>query len=178
MADVVVRSTQPALGAIKLAWWRERLGELDDGKLPAEPRLQAAARELLGRGISGRDLAGLEEGWAAFLDVAPDAAVLTEHGTRLFAIGARLLDVPFDDATIGAAGRLFIGVDAARRGLIDLAAGSPGRGGARIARRARPLTALAALAARDLRRGGPPFEDEGSPGRAWTLLRHRLTGRL
>jgi hypothetical protein len=28
-----------------------------------------------------------------------------------------------------------------------------------------------------VRRGGPPFEAEGTPGRAWVLLRHRLTGR-
>ena len=51
MGDVVARSTEPALGAIKLAWWRERLEELDHGKVPAEPRLQAAAAELLPREI-------------------------------------------------------------------------------------------------------------------------------
>jgi len=42
----------------------------------------------------------------------------------------------------------------------------------------RPITALAALAARDTNRGGPPFEPPATPGRAWTLLRHRLTGRI
>jgi phytoene synthase len=73
MADVVVRSTQPALGAIKLAWWRERLEELDQGKVPAEPRLQAAAAELLPRGISGAELAGLEDAWSALLEQSPVA---------------------------------------------------------------------------------------------------------
>jgi hypothetical protein len=34
------------------------------------------------------------------------------------------------------------------------------------------------LAARDLRRGGPPFEPEATPGRAAALIRHRLFGRL
>src|SRR5215217_5771226 len=54
--EIVVRSTQPALGAIKLAWWRERLAELDQGIVPDEPRLQAAVAELLPRGVSGADL--------------------------------------------------------------------------------------------------------------------------
>ena len=178
LGDVVAKATEPALAAIKLAWWRERLQELDEGMAPAEPRLQAAADELLPRHVTGGDLAQLEEGWAGLLHDPPDGAFPTEHGTRLFRLGARLLDVAFDDATIGVAGRLFAGVEAARRGLLDLVPGSAGSGGPRIARRARPLTALAALAARDLRRGGPPFEPEATPGRAWTLLRHRWTGHL
>lgn len=177
MAGAVARASQPAVAAIKLAWWRERLEELGD-TVPAEPRLQAAARELLPRGISGADLAALEEGWAGLLNDPPEMALVTEHGTRLFAIGARLLGLRFDDETLGVAGRLFAGVDAARRGLIDLAAGARGGGRLRIGRKARPLTALAVLAARDLERGGPPFEREATPARAWTLLRHRLTGRL
>jgi len=178
MADVVVRSTEPGLAAIKLAWWRERLEELDDGIVPPEPRLQAAESELLPRGIDGGDLAELEEGWAGLLYNPPDMALVTEHGTRLFKLGARLLNVEFDDRTIGAAGRLFAGVDAGRRGVIDIIAGSSGNGGPTIPSRARALTGLAALAARDLKRGGPPFEPEGTPGRAWALLRHRLTGRI
>ncbi|MFL6730463.1 MAG: hypothetical protein ACJ8D6_10600 [Sphingomicrobium sp.] len=177
MADVLARSTEPALAAIKLAWWRERLEELDDGRIPAEPRLQAAAAELLPRRVSGAGLAQLEEGWAGLLYDPPDMALLAEHGTRLFKLGARLLGVEFDE-TIGQAGRLFAGADAGRRGIVDIVPGSAGSGAPRIARNARPLTAFAALAARDVRRGGPTFEPQGTPGRAWTLLRHRLTGRI
>jgi hypothetical protein len=36
---------------------------------------------------------------------------------------------------------------------------------------------LAAVAVRDVRKG-EPFEAEGTPGRAATMLRHRLSGRL
>jgi len=178
MADVVARSTQPALAAIKLAWWRERLEELDAGKVPAEPRLKEAAAELLPRGISGAELAGLEEGWAGLLHDPPEIGLVTEHGARLFAVGARLLGVDFQYEMIGVAGSLFAKMDAARRGLTAIAALSPGRAAMKIPRWARPLTGLAALAARDVKRGGPPFEPEATPGRAWTLLRHRLTGRL
>jgi len=178
MADVVVKATEPTLAAIKLAWWRERLEELDDGKVPAEPRLQAAARELLTRNISGGHLGQLEEGWSALLHEQPDRTPVAERGSRLFAIGMRLLRLDWDDATVGEAGRLFAQVDAARRGLIDLPARRAGSGGWRIARKARPLTGLAALAARDLRAGGPLFKPEATPGRAIALLCHRLTGRI
>ena len=178
MADVVARSTQPALAAIKLAWWRERLEELDAGNVPAEPRLKAAAAELLPRGVGGAELAGLEEGWAGLLHDPPEVGLVSEHGARLFAIGARLLGVDFQYETIGVAGSLFAKIDAARRGLTATAAPSVGRGSMRIPRRARALTGLAALAVRDFRRGEPPFEAEATPGRAWTLLRHRLTGHL
>ena len=179
MADVVARATEPALAAIKLAWWRERLEDLDEGKVPAEPRLQAAADELLPRGISGAALSSLEAGWSGLLrDDRPDTASVADHGTRLFELGSWVLGVPFDDDTIGAAGRLFAGVAAARLGLVDLPAGNSGSRDPRIPARVRPLTALAALAARDIHRGGPTFEPEATPGRALALLRHRLMGRL
>ena len=97
MADVVVRSTQPALAAIKLAWWRERLEELDQGKVPAEPRLQAAAKELVPRGITGAELAGLEDGWAALLEELPGSQRVAR--TRRLPVRARgaAPDLDFDD---------------------------------------------------------------------------------
>jgi len=105
LADVVARSSQPTLGAIKLAWWRERLEELDAGKVPAEPRLQAAAAELLPREVTGASLAELEDGWATLLEEEPDVERLLERGARLFAIGGRLLGE--SDALLDAAGRLY-----------------------------------------------------------------------
>jgi len=172
MADVVAQSTQPALGAIKLAWWRERLEELDQGKVPAEPRLESAAEELLPRGISGAGLATLEDGWATLLDEAPDSERIARRGSMLFGLAAKLLG---SEATeeITAAGRVFATADVARRGLTvefpkaDLA-------GIIVDRPLRCLTAMSALAARDILRDS--FEAEATPGRAWTLLRHRLTG--
>ena len=170
MASVVAGATQPALAAIKLAWWRERLEALDNAIVPAEPRLRAAAAELLPRGIGGGELAGLEEGWATLLQEAPSAQLVGQRGALLFRLAARLLGS--GDPGLDAAGELYAVVDVRRRGFADF---GRDRCLPRFARAVRPLTALAALARRDLRRPVP--EPEGTPGRAWTLLRHRLTGR-
>ena len=94
MAAVVRTSTGAALGAIRLAWWREALSHLDRAPPPAEPHLQAAATELLPRGVTGAALAGLEDGWLALIEEAPwgddVAAAVASCGERLFAIGAGL----------------------------------------------------------------------------------------
>ncbi len=180
MGDVVARSNELALAAIKLAWWRERLEELDQGKVPAEPRLRAAATELLPRGITGKDLADLEESWTLLLQADDQPTFMrgvASRGPRFFALAARLLNLAMDDRLESAA-QSFAAADLGRRGIVDLVALKLQRSNIRVPRQARPLTALEVLARRDMRRGGPPFESEASPGRAWTLLRHRLTGRL
>ncbi|MCY7338671.1 MAG: hypothetical protein LH465_01740 [Sphingomonas bacterium] len=175
LAEIVASSTQPALGAIRLAWWREALERLDTSPPPPEPRLQAVAAELLPRGISGADLAKLEAGWAALFEETRDPDRIGARGATLFAIGARLLGAT--DSRLDAAGRLFACADAARRWLAPMEqASEPALAGHRFARRLRPLTALARLSARDVRRGfGEP---EATPGRAAALLGHRLTGRI
>ncbi len=172
MADVVQHSTEPALGAIKLAWWRERLEALDQGKTEAEPRLQAATNALLPRGISGADLAALEGGWTCLLEQTPDAEVALARGSLLFSLAARLLGErpqPF----LAVLGRLYAAGGLQRRGFA-LEGKFVITTGPRIDSRFRPLSGLAALAKRDLDRQ----EAEATPARAWTLLRHRLTGKL
>ena len=174
MGDVVAKATEPALAAIKLAWWRDRIEELDEGKVPAEPRLQAAGNELLPRGISGVSLAKLEDGWATLLEAEPDVERIGIRGATLFASAAKLLGA--SDPRVEAAGRLYALSGAGRRRNAPMPEILPELIGHRFPRPLRPLTALAALAARDARR--PNIEPEATPGRAWTLLRHRLTGRI
>ena len=176
MGEVVAKATEPALASIKLAWWRERLEELDKGKVPAEPRLRAVAKELLGRGVSGAQLAPIEEGWAVLLQDKPDMGLAETRGGYLFAIGAKLLGSTHD--LVEGAGRLFAGIDFARRGYRQIEPSKVAMGGIRFPSALRPLTALTALAFRDLRHGGPPFEPEATPGRALALLRHRIGGRI
>ena len=169
MGDVVAKATEPALAAIKLAWWRERLEELDAGNVPAEPRLQSAADELLTRGIAGASLAELEEGWAAVLEADPDPERVAGRGAKLFDIASSLLGVA--DPMIEIAGRFYALVGLGHRPAVPAELARH-----RFSRALRPLTALAALARRDAARAAP--EAQGTPGRALTLLRHRMTGRI
>ena len=179
MGDVVARSTQPALGAVKLAWWRERLEDLDRGGPPAEPRLQAAADHLVTRGLSGSELAEIEDGWATLLDERVEFSRVADRGARLFRCGARLLGS--ETESIAGAGSLYALVSVGRRGVPELLEPAEALAGALRGRRfpaaVRPLTGLARLALRDLRHG-PRFEEEGSPQRLAAMLRHRWTGRL
>ena len=175
---MVTSSTQPALGAIRLAWWREALERLDASPPPPEPRLQAAATELLPRGISGKMLAELEDGWATLLDEEPDLERIGERGAKLFAIGARLLGG--DDPRLDAAGRLYAYELAKRRQWAPVPYPTEEMhmlAGHRFPRRLRPLTALARLAARDVKQA-PAIEPEATPGRAAALLSHRLFGTV
>ncbi len=174
MAAVVERATEPALAAIKLAWWREQLESLDTDAPPAEPRLQAAAAELLPRGIRGDDLAKLEAGWATLLDESPKARLVEQRGETLFGLAARLLNASHDELL--AAGRLFGLMDVTRRGLHDFRTVVASQPAARFPPKLRPLTGFASLARRDHLRG--TGEPEATPGRSWTLIRHRLTGGI
>ena len=188
MADVLRTTSDPMLGQIRLAWWRERLEELDAGEAPAEPRLQAVRRELVSRGLKGSELARLERGWVALFDPFPwdvgTAEAIWFRGRQLFAEGAQLL--ASTDDTIEAAGGLWALVDAARhcsdaasREMLLRQATTFARGlaGARFPAAVRPLSMLAALAVRDCR-DEEPFEPEGTPGRAAAMLLHRVTGKL
>ena len=189
MGEVVRTTTEPMLGPIRLAWWRERLEELDTGAAaPAEPRLQAVERELIPRGVTGRELTALEGGWLRLFDPFPWTVQTSEaiwfRGNLLFGLGARVLSQA--DERIQGAGGLWTLVDAARhcsdpdsrRMLIEQArAFARGLGGVRFPGPLRPLSMLAALAIRDCKRG-EPFEREGAPGRVAAMLRHRLSGRL
>ena len=176
MGDVVARATQPALAAVKLAWWRERLEALDAGPPPAEPRLQQAAELLVAHGISGARLAELEAGWTALLQPEVDAAAVAARGALLFAIGAELLggsDPELDDA-----GALYALASVGRRGVPQLFAPAQDHL-QRIARhsfsrRLRSLTMLARAAARDLGRQEP----EGDRARVAAMLAHRWSGRI
>jgi phytoene synthase len=188
MADVLRSTTEPQLGAIRLAWWREALERLDQAPAPAEPRLQAVATEILPLGLNGGDLAGLERGWVRLLDPFPwdsrTAEAIWFRGRLLYALGARIVGQTNDQ--ISEAGGLWALVDAARhcsdaesRAMLLAQARTFAHGleRARFPSRLRSLSMLTALAARDALRG-EPFEREASPARMAAMLRHRLTGRL
>jgi len=177
---VVATSSDSRLGAIRLAWWRERLGELDGGDPPSEPRLKAVARELIPRNVSGHELSNLEDAWLPLLEPFPWAEAQDEgvklRGRLLFGIGARLLGG--DPAQAESAGELWSLEDAAshcsdaasRTYLLREAAEALGRLPPRSPSVLRPLTIVAALA-------GPAIKPARF-GRGGAALSHRLTGRF
>ena len=175
-------SSDPHLGAIRLAWWRERLEELDGGAVPAEPRLQAVATELLPRGINGEELSQLEDAWLPLLEPFPWSERQTNslcfRGQLLFGIGARLLGQPSEEAR--EAGAFWSLVDAAEHCSDDVsrvmlrqwAAVVLGELQQPLPKRLRVLTVLAALSAADLTR------QAGGLKRLSAAVRHRLWGTI
>jgi phytoene synthase len=176
MGDVVARATEPGLGRIKLAWWREQLEALDSNPPPAEPRLQAVAEHLIPAGVTGAELAQLEAGWATLLDERVDSELVAGRGVFLFGMGGRLLGS--DDPKLRDAGALYALASVGRRGVPELFEPARQRFGRlrghRFDRRLRPLTLLARAAARDLDRQEP----EGARGRVAAILAHRWSGRI
>lgn len=186
-ADVVATSSDPRLGAIRMAWWRERLDELDQG-VPAEPRLQAVAAELVPRDVRGTELSQLEDAWLPLIEPFPwgeaQAEGLRFRGRILFGIGARLLSGAADDAE--RAGALWSLVDGARhctdlesrQFLLNDARGAISSDTAgRAPKPLRRLTGLAAIAARDALRSDPELS-RNYWGRPLAALVHYLRGTL
>jgi phytoene synthase len=187
---VVSTSSDPKLGAIRVAWWREGLEALDGGTAaPAEPRLQTVVAELLPRGVSGEELSQLEDAWLPLLEPFPWGAAQAEglklRGRILFGIGARLLQGEAEDAV--AAGALWSLIDAARH-CSDVHSRmfllAEGRKAISELPRQRPpkflrrLTALAAIAAHDAMRNRPLELPYGDAGRAAAAFLHYMRGTL
>lgn len=151
------------------------------GGAPAEPRLVAVRRELIGRGVTGVELSKLEDAWLPMLEPFPWGEKVVEgfrlRGRILFGVGARLLGGRAEDAK--AAGALWSLVDGAmhcsdapsRASLCTAARAAISEVPQKLSAGIRPLTILAALAAYDLRPGG-------RMGRVGTALKHRLRGTI
>ncbi|MFC3714177.1 squalene/phytoene synthase family protein [Sphingoaurantiacus capsulatus] len=176
MAEVARTTTEPMLGQIRLAWWREQLEGLDAGKRPAQPVLAAVADHILPAGISGASLEPLEDAYLALLE--GDLAAYAVSRSRLFEAAATLLGG--DTANAKRLGEGWALVEAARRGS-DVDATLLNRAADLLApaATARPLIGLAALARRDLAalRAGRRPGHRGSPGRQARLLWSIISGR-
>lgn len=96
LADVVRTTTQPAIGQIRLAWWREQLANLDHAPPPAMPVLAMLADTVLPRGVTGTALAKVVEGWEVLIEEETlDRDALdrfgAERGGQLFRQAAAIL---------------------------------------------------------------------------------------
>jgi phytoene synthase len=182
----LLRSTrEPALGQMRLAWWREALEKLDRAPAPAEPVLKALEAEVLRHGVTGTSLVPIVHGWEVLIEeeeLGPDAMRRFAEGRgQLFIAAGALLGSKGDPlvsagqgwALADLAGNLqaeeerAIARDLARP-LLDAAAR------ARWSRCGRALGALAHRARLDL---AETPKAAGAPSRVGRLLWHRLTGR-
>lgn len=189
LAQLLRTTREPALGQMRLAWWREALARLDREPAPAEPVLQALARELVARGTSGEALVPIVHGWEVLIEeerLDRDALLRFGEGRgQLFvaagqALGAGAGDPLADTGKGWALADLSLhlrGTDEAAIArdlalpLLDQAAA------ARWSRNGRALGALAHLARLDLRLPQGELPRLGAPHRVGRLLWHRLTGR-
>ncbi len=189
LGNVVRTTREPMVGRIKLAWWRERLEEVDEGLVPPEPQLQATAQLVAETPLTGAMLAGLTERWEPLLDDFPweceTIGAVAGRGALMFGYAATVLGAEQPQTAI-IAGSLWSLVDVARHctdedsrlTLIDAARDQLEEFRADSVDAAiRPLTMLGLLARRDLERW-PDIEPEATPGRAWAMIRHRLTGKV
>ncbi|WP_156818830.1 hypothetical protein [Sphingomonas sp. Mn802worker] len=107
---------------MRLTWWFDALTKLDDGDVPAQPLLQAAAEYIASGRVTGRALATMTEGWEVLLDPArDDPASLAQfaqlRGATLFqAMGALTGQ---DNEQVGAAGALWALSDLAANISVD-----------------------------------------------------------
>jgi 15-cis-phytoene synthase len=189
LAKLLRTTREPALGQLRLAWWREALEKLDAAPPPAEPVLQAIAAELLPRGVTGASLVPIVHGWEVLIEEdALDRGALQRFGAgraRLFgAAGAALGAAPGDPLEL--AGQGWALADLARH-LGEPAEAGEARalagplldqaGAARWSRNGRALGAMAHLARLDLAVPEDASVPHGAPRRVARLLWHRLTGR-
>ena len=188
LGEALAATYEPTLRAIRLAWWRDALAAFDSGSEARDPLLQAVSAHLLPAGLTGAELAGLSEGWAAIVDEPPDREALARHarlrGEPLFAFSARLLggDNSADGAAIAAAGagwvlgeRLRYLPPSARPEALSLARDHLTAAPIRWPRPLRALGILTALARRDAARDAS--EPKGSPARVFRALALGISGR-
>jgi 15-cis-phytoene synthase len=182
---IVSSTSEPMIGLMRLAWWREALEKLDRDPAPAEPLLGVIAAAVLPRGVTGLSLSAIEDGWAALVDGESDADSIARHGRErggnLFKAAAALLGA--DDGRLAMAGEVWaltdLGYRHSSRMVRDNAlarareiAGTMPSG--RWNSAARPLAALFVLAQRDAL---AKHRSQGAPGRLLRMLALRLTGR-
>ncbi len=167
LAQVVASTSEPMLGEIRLAWWRDALTGLDAGQVPAQPLLALIAAEVLPRGVSGAELTALEDRWLGLIgsDEVPESHV--GGGGTFFVLLARIGGGDSDAAR--RLGEAWTKGEPAQR---ETALGP-------VATPLRPLFGLVQLAARDAARArtGQGREARGSTARQLRLLASIALGR-
>lgn len=172
LARIVARTTEPMLGQMRLAWWREALGKPVTDRPRGDRVLDAIGRDWTGREAA---LVAMVDGWevmvtAKAIGIEEARALGAGRGAFFAALGGR------DDDRLAAAGYRWALADAAAAvsnpGERDVLA-SVGLARAHISgsvpRDLCGLAVLEALALRALKRGGQPLME--GRGASLTALR-------
>lgn len=172
-------ASEPIVAQLKLAWWRDRLREERAAWPAGEPLLAALAdwRTDLA------PVAALVDGWEALLAERLDAAALdafAEGRAQLWRVVAAELGAAYRSDDLVLSARLWaLGDLAANTGKPEeraaIAAAGPRGAIPTLPSRLRPLTVLAALGRRGLRRGGRPLLE--GVGALPLAIRVGITGR-
>ncbi|OAN62679.1 squalene/phytoene synthase family protein [Sphingomonas sp. TDK1] len=188
LAQLLRTTSQPAVGQLRLAWWREALAKLDSAPPPAEPVLQGLAANLLPLGVSGASLVPIVHGWEVLVEEeALDGLALARYAAgrgSLFVAAGAALGAQGDPLATGGEGWAL--ADLARH-LGDGDEADAARAAARPrlidaldrrwSRNGRALGALAHRARLDLDLPPDMPSPIGAPKRVARLLWHRLSGR-
>jgi phytoene synthase len=183
LASLVAGASEPMLGQIRLAWWREQLREAPDARARGCPELDALSTSWRGEETA---LVTLVDGWEQLLGEAPlpEAAIgaFAQSRGESFAGLARLSGAIAAEKASTDAGRQWALADLAFRVRdaeekarcreLYLGAALPPR--SHLPRALRGLSVLAALALRSIARDEPLLEGRGA---ALLALRVGLTGR-
>jgi len=172
LARIVARTTEPMLGQMRLAWWRDALAR----SVAERPRGDAVL-DGLGVHWAGKEsaLVAMVNAWEVLVtadQLGPDEIAGLAAGRGAFF--AALAEPDFGDAVaerLAAAGRCWALADAAsgvsdesERAALVAAGCAVGRPAGRVPASLRGLAVLEALARRALRRGGRPLmEGRGAP---------------
>lgn len=111
LARAPVVASQPLIGQMRLAWWREALDEIFEGRrVRGHPAAQALAEAVGRRGLSRAPLEGLVEARMRDLDgwpLEPDEvfAYIDATAGRLMALAATLLDAAASPLDVRSAAR-------------------------------------------------------------------------
>lgn len=163
LSQLVARSTEPMLGQMRLAWWREALGRRPDDRPRGDAVLDAISDHWPADCAS---LVALVDGWEYLLRPEP----LDEEAARQFATGrasalaaacgygAAPEEPAMVAARVWALADLAAKVsDPAERTMLVAIGRSTAQQRLRLASQARALAVLGALGARALDRGGRPL---------------------
>lgn len=177
LARIVQRTTEPMLGQMRLAWWREALDKPWDERPTGDAVLDGIGRHWQGR---EQALIQMVDAWELFVtaqDLGPAEA--TRFGAGRGAFFAALVPDPDETPLVPrllAAGHCWAAADASQavsrpeeRGALIASGAAARRGTGRMSGEWRGLAVLGALGARSLDAGGMPLMD----GRGASLVAYR-----